>query len=561
MMRKVRVEVSEGAGLENVLRALQERNVRVSRSGGGYLAQCPAHEDRRASLSIGRGNGKALLNCHAGCSVDDVRAALKLPWPALFDNGGKRDDAFANARTDQWMPCQGLRDTPAEERCPGHKEAEYRYEDEDGNLLFATCRCSRKGDGCKRPFAQWRPDPTAKNGRRWNLQGVRRVIYRLPEVLAAVREGRRIWFTEGEKDADLFVSMGEVATTAPMGAGSWLKEYARYFRGAAEVIIVADCDEPGLDHAESVYGDVAKFAGATRVVCSPVNAKGADPSDHFSYGLSIADFEPVPFERVEPRPQMAIRVEREHRKEPVVFNGFSQAAVERSLVGSMLRFGQSYTMAAADIVTDERLAVAAQAAAKLAAQGIAVTSEMVAAQIEETGRGSYERVLAFLGEVERAAFTDAEKPKKAARILRERTMRREIAYMCRAIESYLKDERRTIEEVLGMLGRMAQRQAEEFDRLDEYCAPIGDVFAEDVVEEVQRDNVRELRPADPVVTEQEIEEALEDAWTGGGGSGADSRAVSGAERADGAAGAGGSGRGVQPARPDRGRLGVVPSAV
>ena len=52
--------------------------------------------------------------------------------------------------------------------------ATYDYTDERGNLLYHTCRYQPKD------FCQRRPD--GKGGWINNLQGVRRVLYRLPEV-------------------------------------------------------------------------------------------------------------------------------------------------------------------------------------------------------------------------------------------------------------------------------------------------------------------------------------------------------------------------------------------
>ncbi|MGQ0849829.1 MAG: hypothetical protein ACT4OP_12095 [Actinomycetota bacterium] len=46
---------------------------------------------------------------------------------------------------------------------------------------------------------------------------MRRVLYRLPEVLAV---SGTIYVGEGEKDADRLASLGLIATTNPMGAGS-----------------------------------------------------------------------------------------------------------------------------------------------------------------------------------------------------------------------------------------------------------------------------------------------------------------------------------------------------
>ena len=57
------------------------------RSGkGGYIARCPAHNDRSPSLSITPGDdGRVLIHCHAGCPPLDVLAAIGLDWADVFE--------------------------------------------------------------------------------------------------------------------------------------------------------------------------------------------------------------------------------------------------------------------------------------------------------------------------------------------------------------------------------------------------------------------------------------------------------------------------------------------
>ena len=43
----------------------------------GWMANCPAHDDRNPSLSIRERDGKVLVHCHAGCDQRSVIAALK----------------------------------------------------------------------------------------------------------------------------------------------------------------------------------------------------------------------------------------------------------------------------------------------------------------------------------------------------------------------------------------------------------------------------------------------------------------------------------------------------
>jgi hypothetical protein len=58
---------------------------RVRRSGDGWSAGCPAHDDRHASLSVGEGNdGRILVKCHAGCSIEEIVGALGLELKDLF---------------------------------------------------------------------------------------------------------------------------------------------------------------------------------------------------------------------------------------------------------------------------------------------------------------------------------------------------------------------------------------------------------------------------------------------------------------------------------------------
>ena len=66
--------------------------------------------------------------------------------------------------------------------------------------------------------------PTSSGGWAWNVKGVRRVLYRLPELLA--RPDETVYVVEGEKDADRLASLGLLATTNSGGAGKWQDQYA-----------------------------------------------------------------------------------------------------------------------------------------------------------------------------------------------------------------------------------------------------------------------------------------------------------------------------------------------
>ena len=57
----------------------------VRRSGAGYIARCPYHNDSEPSLAISEGkDGRVLLHCHAGCEFDDILNAIGLEAKDLF---------------------------------------------------------------------------------------------------------------------------------------------------------------------------------------------------------------------------------------------------------------------------------------------------------------------------------------------------------------------------------------------------------------------------------------------------------------------------------------------
>ena len=57
-------------------------------ASGQWSARCPAHDDRRASLSFADGERGLVLKCHAACTVARIAAALGLRMSALFTSNG-----------------------------------------------------------------------------------------------------------------------------------------------------------------------------------------------------------------------------------------------------------------------------------------------------------------------------------------------------------------------------------------------------------------------------------------------------------------------------------------
>jgi hypothetical protein len=178
----------------------------------------------------------------------------------------------------------GIVPEPAPEPNGGGKpaiRATYPYPDEQGVLLSEVVRFDTN-DPDKR-FRQRQPD--GNGGWIWNVKGVRRVLYRLPELIAAVKAGQQVLVCEGESDTNTAVKLGYAATTNPGGVGKWHKEYDRFFEGA-DVVAVSDNDPqlkdpktgklqfhpggrpvlPGQDHAATVAKHLRKVAAHVRTI-------------------------------------------------------------------------------------------------------------------------------------------------------------------------------------------------------------------------------------------------------------------------------------------------------
>ena len=133
----------------------------------------------------------------------------------------------------------------------------YDYFNEHRELLFQAVRYEPKG------FSQCRPD--GHGGRIWNLDGVRRVPYRLPALIEAVANNKVVIVVEGEKDVEALRGLDITATTCPAGASKWREEYNQHFEGAS-VVIIGDNDEPGRNHARDVAKALAPVAARVRVL-------------------------------------------------------------------------------------------------------------------------------------------------------------------------------------------------------------------------------------------------------------------------------------------------------
>lgn len=247
--------------LERVVQTIEQTTGPGRIRGNQHELRCPAHPDHTPSLGVTENSdGHVLIYCQAGCATVDILTAVGLQLRDLYPL--KPSDR----RTDPIV-------------------ASYRYVDETGALLYEVQRTVAKR------FTQRRPDPNHPDRWLYNLDGTRRVLYRLPSVLQAISEGQTIYLVEGEKDVHTIETYGQVGTCNPGGAGKWRSEYNDSLRNA-HVVVVADIDHSGvgLRHARQVAAQLERYAASVTLV-QP--AAGKDTTDHHTAGLALDEMQLV----------------------------------------------------------------------------------------------------------------------------------------------------------------------------------------------------------------------------------------------------------------------------
>lgn len=212
--------------LEEILGLLEG----VTQKSGYHMAKCPAHDDKKASLSVSRGeDGKILLNCHAGCTVENICEALGISVKDLFQEPPQATEAAQVVAT-------------------------YDYTDISGNLLAQKLRKSDKS-------FMWRRKDSSGS---WVYN--RKGLSLLPYNAANIAHSKGVYLVEGEKDVNTLKRLKKAAISLPDGAGSkWKDSYSEVLKGR-HVAIIADNDEPGRKFAEMAAGKLLGEAASVRVL-------------------------------------------------------------------------------------------------------------------------------------------------------------------------------------------------------------------------------------------------------------------------------------------------------
>jgi hypothetical protein len=271
---------------------------KFTKAAGGYMTKCAFHDEKTASMSVSFEHGVWYCHANKGCGNGGI-----IDFEKKFS---QCDDQQAIANIAEIIGMQLA--LPGGGSNSGQPEFTWDYLDEMGRLVFQVLRYPKTAQGKKR-ILQRRPCPDCHNGRDagvchnadckrgwiWKKEGIRKILYRLPEVIRA----SDVYIVEGEKCADavrerfstLTVPDGITlaATTSPEGAGKWLDMYAPYLTGK-RVTIFEDHDKAGRDHSEVVAASIDKYAAKVKCVQLPELQEKEDIWEYFTkYNHTLKD--------------------------------------------------------------------------------------------------------------------------------------------------------------------------------------------------------------------------------------------------------------------------------
>ena len=233
---------------------LAQRCEGAHRDKQGWRATCPVHQGQSdTSLHLWEEHGHLQVHCFAGCPPQSILDWLGVTKPS------RREDVY---------------------------EALYSYHDARGHLLYQVVRKPGK------KFVQRRPHPTQPGAWIWDMKGVTRVLYRLPEVLQAVTMHQPIYLVEGEKDVETLRSHHLIATCNVGGAGKWDESYNASLQNA-QVIVLPDNDEPGANHAALIAARLRGIVRSLHILPLPDLPEKGDITDWLQAGHTVEELRPL----------------------------------------------------------------------------------------------------------------------------------------------------------------------------------------------------------------------------------------------------------------------------
>jgi 5S rRNA maturation endonuclease (ribonuclease M5) len=232
--------------------AMERDGVKLIGPGPTKMALCCFHVETTPSLSVNTAkNLWHCFGCNTGGSVVDYLSLRQ----------GKPVEQILSELSEQFKRRGPTLSRNGQSDASGQVVATYVYKSATGDDVYRVLRYDPKNFRQQR----WTGGAWA-----WGMDGVERVLYHLPEILAA--GDKPIVIVEGEKDAENVAKLGWVATTNVGGGGNWMEGYSEALKGRS-VVLCGDNDEAGRKHVAKVIDALDGKCGALRHIVVPSPAK------------------------------------------------------------------------------------------------------------------------------------------------------------------------------------------------------------------------------------------------------------------------------------------------
>lgn len=256
------------------LRRLLAKLDGVRRSGDGYVARCPAHDDRRPSLSIRLAEtGKVQLKCFAGCETAAVLGVIGLSIADLYPETSEKRNR--TKRKHAHRPVSPVTAIPGadDDSVTVAALAEDKHLNEDRLGALGVTDVKRRGKPAVRiPYFDVNGDEIATRYRlsltgaqrfAWQ-KGARVMIYGL-QHLRRFQELGWVLLVEGETDCWAGWQHGVPVLGLP-GKSTWKPEWSEFFVGF-EVFLWQEPD------AADLVARVARDLPDVRIIIPPDGLK------------------------------------------------------------------------------------------------------------------------------------------------------------------------------------------------------------------------------------------------------------------------------------------------
>lgn len=111
----------------------------------------------------------------------------------------------------------------------------------------------------------------------------------IPSIKRAIERKEPVFIPEGEKDVNTLVKKGYAAFSCG-GANDWNKNVSELCKDA-DVIVLADNDDPGKKLASTVVRDLKGTAKSIKIIIPMPEMSKADITDYFEAGHTVEEFE------------------------------------------------------------------------------------------------------------------------------------------------------------------------------------------------------------------------------------------------------------------------------